>query len=183
MIQVIDNHSVDISLLQQGSTVLDVGCRGFSFALQLEKIGCKVFPVDPDDLTDNIPYYKCAISNYNGTCDLVHTLDPQAKYTKPGNTIEVFDLETFSKKVGVEKWDLIKLNCEGDEYHILPSIHRPIAKQLSLDFHEHTHRKIGKENIDNMLSRLQQWYDIKVASWEARYCAGFNYWDVLLVQK
>ena len=183
MIEVIDCHSVDISLLYPGSKILDIGCRGFHFYNNLKKRGCEVYAVDPDWLDSNIPYYQCAISNFNGKCDLVHTSDPQAKYIKSGNSIEVFDLESFSQKVKIQEWDVIKMNCEGSEYQILPTIQRPIAKQLSLDFHEHTDRKIGKDQIDQMLNRLTVWYDIKIASWEIRHCAGYNYWDVLLISK
>lgn len=183
MIEIIDNHSIETSLLQKDSTVLDIGCRGFNFYKNLTNRGCKVYPVDPDFFDNEIEYYQCAISNFNGKCDLVHTQDPQAKYIKTGNVIDVYDLESFSQKVGIKEWDIIKMNCEGSEYQILPTIQRPIAKQLSLDFHEHTDRRIGKENIDIMLNRLTQWYDIKVSSWEIRHCAGYNYWDVLLILK
>jgi FkbM family methyltransferase len=175
-------HSVDVDLIKPGAKVLDIGCRGFGFTNAMTALGCQVHAIDPDTLDGGV-YHKCAISTYDGTCDLVHTNDPQGKYIKSGNVIPVFTLKSFSEKVGVKWWDLIKIDCEGEEYAILPTLTEPIATQLSIEFHEHTAKKIGQSEIDNMLARFEQWYDIRHKVWESRHGAGFNYWDVLLVLK
>jgi hypothetical protein len=181
MIKDICEHSIMTSIIGTNSTVLDVGCRDFGFTNAMKALGCKVYSIDPDILDGD--YYRCAISNEDGLCGLVHTKDPQGKYIKTGNEIKKYTIESFGKMVGIDQWDVVKLDCEGEEYNILISLTSPPAKQLSIEFHEHTERKIGRDNIDMILKHLDNWYDRKVINWDTRHGAGYNYWDVLLVLK
>jgi FkbM family methyltransferase len=176
-------HTVDLDLLDENSNILDLGCRGFLFKDYIEqnKLG-KVYSVDIDDF-DRSDYYKIAISNEDGMCSVVHTHDPQAKHIKDGNDLKKMTIDSFSKMVGVEKWDLIKIDIEGEEYKIIGGLNHPVAKQVSIEFHEHCDCKIGKEALDNLLNWIENYYDVYNKNWEERHGCTYNYWDILLISK
>ena len=83
--------------------------------------------------------------------------------------------------LGVEKWDLIKMDIEGEEIKVLRSLQHPYCKQISVEFHAHCGQT--KQELDELLDWLSTWYDIHNRVWEERHGAGFNYWDVLLIAK
>ncbi len=174
MIQEIQEHNIDLSLLPEGAKVLDLGCRGFLFTNALKDLGHDVYPVDIDDFP-NQNYYKLAISDTEGTCSIVHTHDVNGKYITDGGDLRKMTIDSFSKMVGVEKWDLIKIDIEGSEIGILNNSRHPLAKQVSVEFHAHCVPSQTKESLDSILDALGQYYDI--------HGAGFNYWSVLLIAK
>jgi FkbM family methyltransferase len=183
MLKEIFEHTVDIDLLNENSKILDLGCRGFLFKDYLEQNNLgKVYAVDIDQL-DRGDYYRLAISDEDGTCSIVHTSDAQAKHIKEGNEIQKMTIDSFSKMVGVESWDLIKIDVEGEEYKIMKSLKHPAAQQISIEFHEHCDCRIGKEELDNMLNWLANYYEVYNRVWEQRHGCQDNYWDILLVSK
>lgn len=56
----------------------------------------------------------------------------------------------------------------------------PIARQISVSFHEHAH-PIGEARIKQIVAHLSKWYDPIRHIKDARYCAGENYWDSVFV--
>ena len=182
MIKEICEHSLDIDLLPKKANILDLGCRGFQFSDYFKELNHNVYSVDIDDF-GRTDYYRLAISDENGMCAIEHTNDPQAKHIKEGNEIKKMTIKSFSEMVGVEKWDLIKIDVEGEEYKILKNIQHPIATQVSVEFHEHCPCRIGKDKLDDFLNYLSNFYEIYNRAWEERYCAGNNYWDILLIKK
>ncbi len=188
MLTLIGEHSVNLDLLPEKANVLDAGCRGFDFFMGLTMLGHKVFPVDIDQLDTRIVYHRIALSHRSGTCTVQRFGDPQATRIGEGNScsgeeVEMLTIEDFTKRAGVDKWDLIKLDIEGEEYKILKSAQHPMATQVSVEFHEHTDKKVGKEKLDALLDSLGQFYNINNRVWESRHGAGFNYWDILLTVK
>lgn len=183
MITVIAEHSVDISLLPPDANILDIGCRGHRFTNELEcgnaQTGRKGYCIDIDE--EAKPHYLLAISDYHGTCSMVKTADPQGRYIIPGHDIQVMTIDGFSKMVGVTKWDLIKIDVEGEEIKILKSLKHPYCEQISVEFHAHLGQT--KQELDTLLDWLGQWYTIHNRVWEDKHCAGFNYWDILLIKK
>jgi FkbM family methyltransferase len=179
----VHEHTIDLDLLNENSKILDLGCRGFLFKDYIESNNLgKVYAIDIDSF-EREDYYRLAISDSDGTCSIVHTNDPQAKHIQEGNEINKMTIESFSKMVGVEKWDLIKIDVEGEEYKILPSLKHPIANQLSVEFHEHCECRIGKELLDEFINWLENFYDVYNKSWEQRHGCRENYWDILLIAK
>lgn len=182
---IIGEHTIDIELIPKDANILDIGCRGFEFqdyfkGSRWQK--CKVYNVDIDELGDKRrKYYRMAIASEDGMCGVKHTEDPNGKHIIDGNEIPKMTIESFSKHVGVEQWDLIKMDIEGAEYEILNKAIHPIAKQVSVEFHAHASQT--KWQIDVLLEDLSKYYDIHNRVWEERHCAGFNYWDILLVSK
>lgn len=191
MITVIAEHSVNLELLPMHAKILDLGCRGFDFTDQLRALGHTVYPVDIDDLQTRKSYHRIAISYKNGFCRVqTFANDPQSTRILPdshenatGELVEMMTISEFSKRKNVDNWDLIKIDIEGEEYKILEGAQHPMATQISIEFHEHTDRKIGKERIDDLLERLSKFYVIYNQNWEARHGAGFNYWDILLIKR
>lgn len=173
MIQVIAEHSVDLSLLPKNAIILDGGCRGFEFSNYFRELGHQVLAFDIDMLEGN--YIRAALGLNDGWCSVNKTNDPQATHTILGNDTKIHKIESLGK------FDLIKLDIEGDEYEILKHSEHPMAKQLSIEFHAHCGKQT-KEQLDELLIYLSQYYNI-TATWESRYGAGFNYWDVLFIAK
>lgn len=185
--ETIAEHTVDLSLLELGADVLDIGCRGFEFTDTLLSKGYNVFAIDIDDFVGR-KYVKGAIADFDGIVGIERFQDPQAtrilKNPPPGMpTIQCMTLKTFSKNCNVDMWGLIKIDVEGAEYPIIMSLDKAPAKQLSIEFHLHT--GIYKQHeVDLMLEKLKSLgYEAVQHVYEARYCAGFNYWDSCFVLK
>lgn len=173
MIQVIAEHSVDMSLLPKQAVILDAGCRGFEFTDYFRYWGHEVLAVDIDDLKGN--YLRCAVGHKIGKCAVNYTNDPQGTHIKDGEDIEMVTIESLGE------FDLVKLDIEGEEYSILKQSKHPIAKQVSVEFHAHINQT--KEQLDSLLNNLEQYYTIHNRVWESRHGAGYNYWDILLIAK
>lgn len=181
----IAEHSIDTDMLPLKGNILDLGCRGFGFTLEMMGMGHNVYPVDIDYLPDTIiPYYRNAISDFDGNCGLIKTSDEQAtRISKDGGSIACYTLKSFSEKVGVKFWDLIKIDVEGSEYEIIMSLTEAPAKQLSIEFHLHTGiYTMGAVNaMENKLSELG--YVAAKHDYSAEFGAGLNYWDSLFLLK
>lgn len=116
MIETIAEHNVDLSLLPVKANVLDIGCRNFQFTNYFREKLHRVFSIDIDHLPEDQAYYQCAISDHDGRTGILRTHDKQATRMCKGTEIPCYTLYTFSRAVGVEFWDLIKMDVEGSEY-------------------------------------------------------------------
>lgn len=189
MITTIAEHSVDLSLLPNNANILDLGCRGFLFADELLRIGHFVICVDCDDLGNDRLYYKTAITSENGLCRVNHSKDPSAttvtKALLPlaGFDVQMYTLKTFSEKVGIDFWDLIKMDIEGSEYEVIMPLTEPPAKQLSIEFHLHT-KIYGDAQVKEMEDKLLSlgYFPAKHDKTSA-HGMGLNYWDSLFILK
>ncbi len=182
----IDEHTFDESLLTPNSRVLDIGCRGFNFANYIiDNFGCEVTAIDAD------PQIRCDNTKIN-FINAVVTSGQQSKmkFFSFGNgtgsyseecfqqpsVCEVFEIPTYK----IEPfWDLIKMDCEGAEYGILQSMTSPLAKQMSVEFHEHTPARKGESIVNDIFVHLSQWYVISGNEKKALHGCESNYWDVL----
>lgn len=183
MIQVISEHSADVDLLPEKATVLDLGCRGLVFADFFRNSKHRVCAVDIDRLDGD--YHRYAVSGQKGIgyCKREHDLNATNLSQNPidGEKVEMVTIEELGKLVGVEHWDLIKMDIEGEEYGILKNVKHPIASQITVEFHAHRGQK--KADLDELLDMLSEFYHIFGKVWENKHGAGFNYWDVLLIDK
>jgi hypothetical protein len=182
MIQKVAEHLVDIDFLPAKATIADIGCRGFIFTNEMRRLGHTVIPVDVDDLEGN--YHRAAISDFDGLCGVIKSNDPQGtKIDKLGNGIDCFTLESFSKMFEVAFWDLIKLDVEGSEFEIIMSLQRPLAKQLSIEFHLHT-GAYKQHEVDQMTDKLKALgYSIASHEYTNEHGSGYNYWSSLFILK
>lgn len=187
-ITTIDEHSFCAELLPENANILDAGCRGMGFANYFRGLGHKVLAIDIDVFDGD--YMQCGIGPCMGAAKVSNDSDVQARKIKDlrfhgtimPDEFWVFRLQELEQMAKCEKFDLIKLDVEGEEFHILGSATHPIAKQVSVEFHAHTGTN-DKEELDLLLDTLSQWYDIYNRVWEKRHGCSENYWDVLLVAK
>jgi hypothetical protein len=182
MLETFQEHTLDTTLLKHGCTVLDIGCRGFAFGDDLRKrFRARVYEVDIDDLGPSTPYYRCGIAASDGFGSVKHHPDPSARTLIAGTTVPVYTIESFSQRVGVETWDVIKLDCEGSEYEILWQLQRPPATQLTVEFHQHTDARRSEDFMAALIRKLEQWYKVKRHRLYGLGPASLNYWDSLFV--
>lgn len=187
-LEVFSGHTIDTSLLQ-GGWVLDCGCRDFAFARAMTERGCKVVALDADPTVmdpkiENVSFVNQAIAAVGGHFTFSMNSNPEGRHlgARPGVpsvTVDAVTLPVIMENFSVRAWDAVKLDVEGAEYAILREWPGPVAKQISIEFHEHVKRRPA-EVYDFIFRRLGQWYDVVQHQSEARHCAGYNYWDTLL---
>lgn len=195
-ISIIAEHSVNIFGLKRTSKVLDLGCRNFSFANAILHYVDEVFCVDPDpgvSTTDErfevLNVAICAESGYkdyvkfgNGTGNYIRDTEVIGK-GQSMQKVQCMTLEAISNLFHVKKWELIKMDIEGSEYEVLMSLTQAPARQISVEFHQHTAKKKTPEQIQKLIFHLSQWYTIYNFNLTEAHGCGLNYWDVLLIEK
>lgn len=196
-IQCIAEHSVDVSLLNRHSKVLDLGCRSFSWTAAMLEYVDHIYAVDADSsivttIPGSISLLNAAVGPAasiqpfikfgNGTGNFIHECEPL-----PSNcTIEhvhVFTLDDISDYFGVEFWDICKIDVEGSEYEILHDLTKPIATQITFELHQHTNKRKSQRYIDEIFTNLSQWYNFPVVDYSEKHGCGLNYWDCLATIK
>ncbi len=150
----LSGHTVDVDRLPEAPMVLDVGCRGFDFTADILRLRPKarVIAMDPDPIIERPDWLpvRCSFAQ----TALVHDNRIASGYasysTGEGNMLtdadsyyeakmlrvvcmNITDLMWASK---IERWDLVKLDCEGSEFDILANWPGPIADQISVEFHD-----------------------------------------------
>lgn len=191
MIEVIAEHSVEMSLLPPTARILDIGSRGFQFANHFKAWGHEVVTIDADPQvksSDHDNHYSIAISDFNGYVRLVRSGDAQAtriEKTMNGNNlmVECVTLQSFSEAVKIEFWDLIKIDVEGSELNIIQSMSKPFSRQISCEFHLHTHA-YGIVEMSIMENKLRQLgYEPVQHEMTRQHGLGLNFWDSLFILK
>jgi hypothetical protein len=190
-IEVIDNHSVRMDLLTK-RPILDAGARGLRFARHFQALGHEVVALDPSpevemDGSPGIVMYPVAlVAPWQAKMKwyLNMAQDPEAYHlTLQKQEVEVGVIDLFSITPKGEIWDVVKLNIEGSEYDVLAAWPGPIARQITVSFHQHTARRWPEKQIDYLVRRLGDWYTPVRHEKDARFCAGENWWDSLFVLK
>lgn len=182
MVELIAEHLIETDLIFEGARVLDLGCRNFEWTKAMRAKGCIVFPVDCDVLNEGQAYYRVAITNYDGKCGVNHTKDPQGTHIQDGNEIDCFTLQSFSKMVGVKKWECIKLDVEGEEEKIIYSMTSAPSKSLSIEFHCHLGQTPAQ--IEAMVQHLESLgYERTRHEATNQHGAGLNFWSSLFIKK
>jgi len=178
----VQDHSLNQSIIPLHGNILDLGCRDFVFTKFFRDLEYNTHSVDIG--TFDGEYDRVAISDKDGICFVQNERDPDATHITSEDTgvpINMMTLNTYSKSIGVDHWDLIKMDIEGAEYGILKSAAHPIASQITVEFHAHCGQH--KKDLDALLNDLEQYYHIHNRDWCEEHSAGFNYWDILLISK
>lgn len=187
----IDGHTLDLDLIT-GSTVIDLGCRGFLFATHMRDIGCNVVCVDADpNVFQNIPTgiqtHNKAISCRKGKVVIYNSLG-EGGYTS--------DIKTYTGGVEVDtilleeiepdcEYDVLKIDIEGAEYSLLENPYfKPKAKQITVEFHEHNLKDLHDLKLQNVLNNLNRWYDLVYTMKDNYTPTGlYEYIDCLFVRR
>lgn len=204
MLEVIDEHSVDFSLLAPGDPVLDVGARGFGFARECAKRGHFTFCMEPDPTVNFEPMSGMAFlrkalvgrskvgslkyaMHGNGTANCLTYTGSSYPDDADIVSVEAVDIVSLMQTLGVQQWGILKLDVEGAEYEILTELAGPVAKMISVEFHAHTGaaEKFGGGDAaaDGVVRHLSKWYEPLRHEKDERYCAGKNHWDSLFALK
>lgn len=197
MIEVIAEHSVDTSLLNRSSKVLDLGCRYFGWSKAMLQYVDKVYCVDADDTIETYEprfnFLNVAVSNEsekyvsfvkygNGTGNYINEGEPFPIQSVISNVF-CMNLKSVSKHFGVEFWDLIKFDIEGSETDILLNLKEPPATQITFETHQHTSKRKTDGQLQNMFNHLKQWYNFVHIDYSRKHGLSENYWDVLAILK
>ena len=182
----IAEHSFDERLLPARPRVLDVGCRGFTFGdgLKAARPLADLYEVDIDDLGTARPYYRVGIAGYNGVAGVSDCAEPFARHLTSDtskNSVEVYTLESFSAVRRVVQWDLIKLDCEGSEFPALLNMERPLADQISVEFHPWGQYTMA--DVDLVVRHLLRWYVVERHVKTVVGDMSPNYWDSLFIKR
>lgn len=201
---VLDTHTVAENLLTPGGWAIDVGCRGFVFARELVARGLNVICLDPDPAIEDpnvegVTFLNKALvaspesemfyaSWSTGEGNFVTTESAKIPHYAKASKVQCVTLENLMREYGVDVFDVVKMDCEGSEYEILSNWSGPVAKQISVEYHDFTEH-VGDDladchkRIDDVLSR---WY--ATVQHEYTHHLGDptrvqNYWDSVYVLK
>lgn len=196
-LQCIAEHTVDLSLINRESKVLDLGCRAFSWSKAMLEYVDKVYCVDADNSVksydERLPVMSVAVSDTNdkkmqfikfgnGTGNYLHrgTNPKPSKATE--QVVTTLTLPAIiNAAFGDGMADLIKMDIEGEEIPVLLSLKKPPARQISAEFHMHT--GTSEAQILEVIGHLSQWYDLTFLDKSEKHGCGMNYWDVLFILK
>jgi FkbM family methyltransferase len=195
------SHTLDLDLLPEAAVVLDVGCRWFDFAREIEAVRpyAYIVAMDPardveDDpssafATPRLRYFPAALTGpgpsfrrfahfSTGEGDFVTNLErfhDAEMYEVPCLTIK-----EVMEACGETHFDGVKLDCEGSEFGILENWPGPIATQISVEFHDWDKPQYRAEGYYEALWRKLPWYRV-VQHELSRQGEGVGHWDTLLV--
>lgn len=189
----VDYKTIDRDLLRRNGWALDAGCYGFNFAWQLTKWGLNVVALDPapeikTPVNERIYFERIALLAHDvNEIEYVRQANPHANFTRPptgGYTVPATTIPALMAKYKVPLWEIVKLNIEGGEYAILDTWPGPIARQITVSFHDFLGRNPCERPEDYygpMLGRLMRWYDVVQHEWTCRGGTEYTYWDSLFV--
>jgi FkbM family methyltransferase len=159
-------HTIDVDLLPEAPLVLDVGCRDFLFCKEILELRPKgrIVAFEPDPATvppddERIQFFKRALTHrgestvtWQGEGDGSYIAGAEYSYgwgvNDPTKAAQVPNTK-FDDLIAYLQWDcfdLVKLDCEGSEFGILENWPGPVAKQISVEFHDFINRRKWDDN-------------------------------------
>lgn len=200
MIQSCDGHSYDESLLAPGGWALDVGARGFAFADRMGDLGLAVIAMEPDRAVN---YERCPHGNllflnqalvgnpgynsamYAGWSDGTGN---QLSADRPAHAEEFYavpctTLSKLMERYKIDRFDIVKLDCEGSEYDILWNWPRHAAVQISVEFHDFLGKRPRLSYYEELFAGPLRDYEVVQHEWRPLNNENpvMNYWDSLFV--
>lgn len=202
MIVTCDGHSYDESLLTPGGCVVDVGARGFRFTQHMADIGQYVIAIEPDESCEYLgdggmmvhclhealvgdPYLSEAM--YAGWSDGTGNMLAKERPAHAETYVAVpcLTLGALMEQECIDRFDLVKLDCEGSEYEILWNWPRHAAVQISVEMHDFLGMRPRESYYDELFAGPLRDYDIIQHEWREMSPENPipNYWDSLLCLK
>lgn len=197
-LQCIAEHTVDLSLINRDSKVLDLGCRAFSWSKAMLEYVDKVWCVDADNSVksydERLPVMNIAVSDTNdkkmqfikfgnGTGNHLHRGTNPKPFKASEQVVKTLTLTAIvNAAFGDGMADLIKMDIEGEEILVLLSLKEPPAKQLSIEFHLHT--GTPAETVHKVFDHLESLGYVRAhCDYSRKHGLPENYWDVLFILK
>jgi FkbM family methyltransferase len=184
-------HSVVVDPLSETSTIIDLGANHGNFAVALaDQFNCKPLCVEPDPrvfpiLKSNpkISALNLAISTHTGTSRLHLTENlecsslviPTTSKTIAETECQTMTLEALLASTGTQHVDLVKVDMEGMELEVLPSLQPEALEridQLTVEFHE----SVGMGTVKQVVKTIDY---LKSFGFVVVRGSFFDYSDVL----
>lgn len=200
MIVTCDGHSYDESLLTPGGWALDVGARGFKFAEQMAEHGLRVIAMEPDisatydgprdvhllhaALVGNADVSWAMYAGWSdGTGNQLATERPA--HAETYYSVTCLSIGPLMAARGIDRFDIVKLDCEGSEYDILWNWPRHAAVQISVEMHDFLGMRPRESYYDELFAGPLRDYDVVQHEWTPLRAENpvENFWDSLLVLK
>lgn len=98
------------------------------------------------------------------------------------------NISNLMRGAGIQHWDVVKLDIEGEEFAVLENWPGPIATQISVEFHDFTgpmRHRVDLGYYDALMFHLGKWYRFEKHDWVDLNGSPvhFGHWDSLLVMK
>lgn len=201
--ELVADHTIAPDLLTPAGWVLDAGANRLHFSAAMVARGMRVVAMDPQyqgsppalgALSDSVALSPFALSvgePRNGVMrcysnDQANAVDIGSDTEEGGvvakRTVRCVPIESVMSAFNVTSWDLVKLNIEGGEFAVMAQWPGPIAKQISVSFHDFRGMCPADDYYPRMLQHISQWYmPIQHVS-DCRYGRSQpSYWDSLFV--
>lgn len=193
-------HSFDVDLLPERATVLDVGCRGFDFTQGIRDLRPRalIYAMDPDPMIVP-PIGLCAFYAKALVSDPLRIRSNYASYsTGEGNfltdltvwgdakiiQVGCYTITDMLRMTAKGFFDLVKLDIEGSEFQVLENWPGPIARQVSVEFHDFDKRSQYPDSYYERLFAKLHNFGYRVVQHELSDISGrgaIGHWDDLLI--
>lgn len=200
-LQALASHTIDVDLLSDAPTVLDVGCRWFDFTrgILAWRSKARIIALDPSldviwplDLPDGLVQFSHVAlvggdefsTNFaegiagDGGGNFALTAESHGDYKI--RRVLAMNLAKLMTSHQVKHFDAIKLDCEGSEFGILENLPGPIATQVSVEFHDWT-GPWKEHGCGKAISRLHELGYKTVQHELSKQGTGVGHWDSLFV--
>ena len=200
------SHTVDLDLLPEAPRVLDAGCRDFDFtaAVLEHRPRSYVYALDPGpDLCPPPPLmqrYPDALIHFSNRALVGSPRFKARLFTgSTGHGDFLSELQSYYDMIPIEVhcvtlselggpnpfdfWDLVKLDIEGSEFEVLERWPGPIARQISVEFHDwnQPHTCYSETYWRELFTHLGK-FGYRVVQHElSRQGNGVGHWDSLIV--
>ena len=168
-------YKLDLLDISESDTIIDIGANTGIFAIYAaKKFGCRIISFEPVpqiyenavnnlklNSADNVEIHNCGISDKEGLITIC--FDPQnsggSSHFKSGNSI-LCKTEPLHKYLEEKNLKFLKIDCEGGEYDIIPSIlqHLNKFKYLAIEYHKYNEEqdpvKLHQMILDNFNGEL-----------------------------
>lgn len=182
LLQSPDGHSYAPALFSSPGVALDVGCRGFQFTEAMHARGLSVIAIDADPTvtypTQRIGVFHFALIGkepsekddpyFSDLPFFQESPNPEASniFNGPSKPIMVpfMTMASVMRLIGslhnppdprhTEFLDIVKLDIEGSEYSVLSHWPGPIARQISVEFHDFCGRNPDNSNPEAIHQKI-----------------------------
>lgn len=200
MTTTLSSHTVYDSIIPEEPVVLDVGARNFGWTKALLGIRpkAKVVALEPDPKVQNpnipnVQFINAALigdnrteASYAGwsTGEGNMLMDVRPHYAETFDTVQCLNLNRLKAFTGIEKYDVIKLDCELAEFGILENFDQSWADQITVEFHDWDRRSLYPDTYyDKLWEKLDQFTVVKHELSPVGPGPAWGHWDSLLVRK
>ena len=199
LVTVSNEHTIDTDLLAKDGWILDVGCRFFDLSAEFARLGCQVLALDPslsvvDRKLTNVKFLRSALvgdksvrsalfCDSNDAAHLVHG-HRNPTHGVPQYTVPCVTVEDLLCAYLLNRFEVVKLDCEGAEFDILSRWPGPVATQITCAFHDFVNPAWCRDAYPALLNHLSQWYTVVQHQSYVRHGHPTPcFWDSLFVLK